>query len=305
MSLRGSVLNVAVRAHELKRNLALVFYLYLYQKEKQSLLLSLDSLYAGFYKRAQERFEKGESNVLEKTTVETQLGEIRMQSQQLESDLGLSMLQFQLLLNTTDDVEPQLSNNLYIPTVIWDSVQVDNHPQMKWLMQQQQIAAANIDVEKARLLPQLNLGYNNMSMRGMGADDKTYTVSKRFQSVQAGMGIPIFAGAQKARIRSARIQEDICRQGYQAGSQALKSQYLSVLAEYRKFLKTVQFYETSGLENADSITTTANQQLAAGNINYLQWVQLINQATTIRSAYLDAVMNLNSKAIELDYYLEN
>lgn len=303
--LSASVLNVAVRENELRRNVAQVFYLFLYQKKKEELLISLDSLYAGFYQRAQQRFEKGESDILEKTMVETQLADIRTQRQQLESDIVLSRLQFQLLLNTQDNLEPELHGNLYNQVAVPDSANIENHPQMRFLSQQQQIAAANIDVEKAKLLPQINVGYNNMSMRGTGADDRTYGSSQRFQSGQIGVGIPIFTGAQKARINSARISQDISRQSYQAGAQMLKSQYLSALTEYRKFLTTVHYYETSGLKNAALITITANQQLAGGSINYLQWVQLINHAASIRSLYLDAVMSLNSKAIELNYYLQN
>jgi cobalt-zinc-cadmium resistance protein CzcA len=303
--LSASVLNVAVRESELKRNVAQVFYLFLYQKQKESLLTSLDSLYTGFYKRAQERFENGESDVLEKTTAETQLAEIQMQSQQLEADINLSRLQFQLLLNATGASEPGPANNVYVPAAISDSMQVNNHPLMRLLMQQQQVAAAGIDVEKAKLLPQLSLGYNNMSMRGMGADDKSYNASQRFQSAQLGLGIPIFAGAQKARIKSARINQDISKQSYQADLQALQSEYRSAWAAYRKLLTNLRYYENTGLRNADLITKTANQQLAGGSINYLQWAQLINHATSIRSKYLDEVMNLNSKAIELDYYLQN
>ncbi|WP_149243112.1 CusA/CzcA family heavy metal efflux RND transporter [Dyadobacter sp. 32] len=303
--LSGSVLNVAVRENELSRNVAQVYYMFLYQKKKEALLISLDSLYTGFYRRAQERFDKGESDVLEKTTIETQLADIRMQRQQLESDLNLSRLQFQLLINLSDNSEPLQAEYRYNSIAAIDSVNLDNHPQMRLLLQQQQIAVAGIDVEKSKLLPQLNIGYNNMSMRGTGADDKTYGSGQRFQSAQIGVGIPIFAGAQKARINAARINEEISRQTYQAGAQALKSQYLSALAEYRKFLTAVEYYETNGLNNAALITTTANQQLSGGSINYLQWVQLINHATAIRSLYLDALMNLNSKAIDLDYYLQN
>lgn len=302
--LASSVLNVSVRESELKRNIAQVYYLLLYQSKKRELLQSLDSLYSGFYQRAQQRFEKGESDILEKTTVESELAGIRMQSQQLESDLNLSRLQFQLLLNTTTDFQPQPEEK-YPTIAATDSALLDNHPQMRFLSQQQQVAAANVDAEKSKLLPQLNLVYNNMSMRGTGANDKTYTASQRFQSAQIGFGIPIFAGAQKAKINSARINQDIARQSFQAAFQSLRSEYLSALTEYRKFLTTVKYYETTGLANAELITKTANEQLSGGSINYLQWVQLIGHATTIRSQYLDAVMSLNSKAAELNYYLEN
>ncbi|MBE9463263.1 CusA/CzcA family heavy metal efflux RND transporter [Dyadobacter subterraneus] len=302
--LASSVLNVAVRESELKRNIAQVYYLFIFQNKKRELLKSLDSLYSGFYQRAQQRFEKGESDILEKTMVESQLAEIRMQSQQLESDLNLSRLQFQLLLNTTTDFQPKTEDR-YVFAAGLDSTSLANHPQMRYLMQQQQIAAASIAVEKSKLLPQLNVGYNNMSMRGTGANDKTYSASQRFQSAQIGVGIPIFAGAQKARINSARINQDITRQSYQASAQSLKSQYLAALTQYRKFLTAVQYYETTGLANASLITRAAKEQLAGGNINYLQWAQLISQAASIQSNYLDMVNSLNSKAIDLSYYLEN
>jgi len=251
--LASSVLNVAVRESELKRNVARVYYLFIYQNKKRELLKSLDSLYSSFYERAQQRFEKGESDILEKTMVESQLADIHMQSEQLDSDLNLSRLQFQLLLNTATEYLPQMEDRYVLVSDV-DSAALENHPQMRFLMQQQQIAAATVDVEKSKLLPQLNVGYNNMSMRGTGANDKNYTASQRFQSAQIGLGIPIFAGAQKARINSARINQDLVRQSYQTGAQTLKLQYLSALTEYRKFLTTVKYYETTGLANAALIT---------------------------------------------------
>ena len=303
--LTASVLNVAVRENELKRNVAQAFYLFLFQKKKLELINSLDSLYTGFYQRAKQRLEKGESDILEKTTIETQLADIKMQRQQLESDLNLTRLQFQLLLNSSEPPEPADTESKFVPIIISDSASLAGHPQMRLLKQQEQIAAATIDTEKAKLLPQLNFGYNNMSMRGTGADDKTYTASQRFHSGQIGVGIPIFAGAQKARVASARINQDIASQSYKAGHQLLRSEYISARTEYDKFLSAVQYYETSGLQNADIIVKTANEQLSSGSINYLQWVQLVNHATSIRIQYLDALMNLNSKAIELNAFLEN
>jgi cobalt-zinc-cadmium resistance protein CzcA len=52
------------------------------------------------------------------------------------------------------------------------------------------------------------------------------------------------------------------------------------------------------------ITETANKQLSAGLINYLEWVQLINQATSVRNDYTEAVRNLNESIIQLTYYIQ-
>ncbi|TDE15260.1 CusA/CzcA family heavy metal efflux RND transporter [Dyadobacter psychrotolerans] len=303
--LAASVLNVAVRENELNRNVGQVFYLILFQGKKLELLESLDSLYTGFSQRVQQRLEKGESDILEKLTIETQLAETKLQRQQLEFDLILSKLQFQLLLNAPEALEPAETDSKFTPVIANDSVPLDNHPQMRLLKQQQRTAAATIDTEKTKLLPQVSLGYNNMSMRGTGANDKTYTASQRFHSGQIGIGIPLFAGAQRARVISARINKHIADQNYVAENQIFRSEYISARTEYRKLLAAAQYYETEGLQSAEMIVRTANEQLTAGSINYLQWVQLVNHATSIRSQYLDALMNLNSKAIELNAYLEN
>ena len=64
----------------------------------------------------------------------------------------------------------------------------------------------------------------------------------------------------------------------------------------------VQYFEKSGLKNAALITSTASQQLANGSINYLEWVQVINQAITVKSDYIEAVKNLNDSIILLHYF---
>ena len=303
--LTSSVLHVAVRENELRRNVAHIYYTFLYQQEKRELLRSLDSLYSDFYNKAEQRFKGGETNILEKTAAEMQSGQIKIQLQELEADLELSRLQFRLLLNAAVPVEPSPVGLKFGLPVFGDSNKLNDHPQARLLQQQQQIASATVDVEKSKLLPGLTLGYNNMSIRGTGADNKSYTASQRFHAAQLGLGIPVFAGSQKARISSAKVGQQIADQSYAAGLQTLKNQYQSTFNEYQKFLTTVDYYEKIALTHAGLITRTATEQLKSGGINYLEWAQLINQSVTIRSQYLDAILNLNSKAIELNYFLEN
>jgi len=76
---------------------------------------------------------------------------------------------------------------------------------------------------------------------------------------------------------------------------------LSANLQYQKNLATLKYYEEQALKNAMVITNTANQQLAAGSINYLEWFQLINQATLVRSEHIDAIRNLNVSIIQLNF----
>ncbi|WP_426587414.1 CusA/CzcA family heavy metal efflux RND transporter [Mucilaginibacter sp. R-33] len=302
---KNSILNVAVNEVLLKKQVSQVFNTLVYLENKRMLLQHADSLYLSFYKKAELRLAKGEANILEKTSAETLLGQVQMQLSQLKEDVAIIQLQFQLLLNSTEPLTPDKSDYKLAVILASDTLTLKNHPVIKLIAQQQQIADAAIRMEKSKLLPDLAIGYNNTSIKGIGADNKLYNGSNRFNSVQLGIGIPIFAGAQKARINSARVNKQIAESSYAMELQSMTTAYQSAIFQYNKYLQTVQYFESKSLKNAALITVTANQQIAAGNINYLEWIQLINQATAIKNDYLDAVRNLNEAIIQLNYFSNN
>jgi len=244
---------------------------------------------------------KGESNILEKVTAENQLWQIRVQLAQLKQDLELQQLHFQFLLNSTTPFVPLENSFKMSVNYKADIESLKEHPTMKFLSQQQQIADAVIDVEKKKLMPTMSLNYNNGSIRGTGADNKAYGGFYRFQTFQVGVGIPIFTAGQKAKINSEKINKLVAESTYSVGLQSLNITYRTAIIEFEKFQKTVEYFEKTALNNSTIISTTAQQQLVNGNINFLEWVTLINQATAIRNDYIEAIKNLNDSAIQIKY----
>lgn len=299
----AGVLQASATELDLRRSLTQQFYTLLYLKQKAHLLGSLDSLFTAVATRAASRLAQGEANVLEKTAAEMQLGQIRQQLDQVGADRQLEQIKFNLLINAPELYEPLDGPLTFTVSARADSSDLSSHPQMQLASRQQNIAGAAVPLEKARLLPELSLSYNNMSMRGTGADNKLYNGRQRFQAAQVGIGIPVFAGAQKARIRAAQIAGEVSRQQYQTDYQQFEARYKSILARYRQLLERLRYYRQSAVPGAELVTRTATRQLQEGQINYLEWSQLIAQATTVRSEYLDAIASLNQHAIELDYLL--
>jgi len=119
-----------------------------------------------------------------------------------------------------------------------------------------------------------------------------------------GIGIPIFTKAQKSKISSAKLGKQIAENNFYTELQSLESHYQSLLVQYQKSLQAVAYFETKALKNADLLTTTANLQLNAGNINYLEWVQVVNPAISIKNDYIEAVKMLNNITIQLNYLLQ-
>ena len=297
---KSSTLNVAVTEHELKKQVTQAYYRLLYLQQKSQILQFADSLYATFYKRAELRLASGESNVLEKVTAENQLGQINVQRKQLLQDFEAERLHFQYLLNSSTPFVPAESNFRMVLTSKTDIETLKEHPTLKYLSQQQQIADAMIEVEKKKLSPTLSLFYNNGSIRGTGADNKVYGGFYRFQTIQVGLGIPIFTAAQKAKINSEKVSKLVAESNYELGLQSLTTAYSTALIEYNKFKETVDYFEKTALKNSLIINITAQQQLEAGSINYLEWVTLINQATNIRNDYIESIKNLNESIIQIN-----
>lgn len=298
---KKSMLNVALKEYELKKAVSLTFYEILYWNQKEQLLRETLALYSDFLNKADLRLKAGESNILEKTTAANQKSAIEIQIRQVQQEIAVLRLQFQWLLNSETDVIPQ-DEKLYTAGL---KNGLEQNPLLQALEQQKNIAAQQTALEKARLLPGLQLAYNLNSFRGTGPDDKVYNASPQFHSVQLGVSVPVFSGGQKARVQSAKIAETVAETDFQNTRYNIENQYKKLNEIYSRNLEIVSQYESSELKNAFTITETAQKQFKGGEINYLDFVLLVNQAVTLKNNYADVLWKLNQSAIELEYLTLN
>ncbi len=300
---KSSLLSVSLKEAELKRNISLLYYNLIVLEKKAQLLKTTDSIYANYSILADLKFAKGDNNILEKTAAESQRGQIMIQLNQLQQEIDLLQLEFQLLLNTPTKFI--LENSQFkVETVISpDTTLLKQHPLIKQLEQQTHVFKLNTKLERSKLLPDLNFSYNNMSMIGTGSDNVLYNSSTRFQSVQAGLGIPLFFGAQKAKIKSAKSMYQISENNYQSGIQNIRNEYKKASAALNNQLNSLSYFESKALKNADLISETATKQFNNGEINYMEWVLLLNQSVSIKNDYLNTIKNYNEAALQLNYLL--
>ncbi|QEC69936.1 CusA/CzcA family heavy metal efflux RND transporter [Panacibacter ginsenosidivorans] len=287
----------------------LVKYAYLqlqFIDAKEKLLQRTDSIFARYQQVAKLRFEKGESNLLEKISLDNQSQQVRMQLQMLQSDKRMAQAELAVLLDTTADI--QATDVLNDASVLFDSSTLSRHPFLYYYEQQQKIAAAQTLFEKAKLQPDLLLGYYNQSVIGYQmSKDRTetyYDGGKRFSAVQIGIGIPIFNKAQKSRIKAAAQKEIITHASTELAKQQLDLNLQQQWNEYIKYQQAVQYFKTSALTQSEIIIKTANLSYKNGEINYIEWGTLIGNAIGLQSQYLDALKALNNGRIELEYLLQ-
>jgi cobalt-zinc-cadmium resistance protein CzcA len=293
---KKSQLNVSLKEFELKKAVSQSYFQMVYWKDKEKLLNETLQLYTQFLDKASLRLKAGESNILEKTTASNQKSAIEIQLKQVQQEIKTLQLQFSWLLNSETEYLP-LENSRPVLLLQENA----SHPLLHVLEQQKTVAGKQTEVEKSRLLPDLQIGYNLNSFKGMGPDDKLYSATPQFHSVMVGVGIPIFSGGQKARIHASKVAESIAENDWHNTEFALEKKQQQLKQMYQTNLEIINRYETDELKNADIITKTAQQQFINGEINYLEFVMLVNQAVLLKSNYADALLKLNESVVELNY----
>jgi cobalt-zinc-cadmium resistance protein CzcA len=83
----------------------------------------------------------------------------------------------------------------------------------------------------------------------------------------------------------------------------LYSDRMQWVQQLQKASDALHYFETTGMQQAETIAAYAQQSFQKGAIDYLQWNLLMNQVVQIRLGYLEAKKNYNQSAIQLSYYL--
>jgi cobalt-zinc-cadmium resistance protein CzcA len=288
--------NEALQRKELTRQVTTVFYEMVYLKEKEKLLFKSDSIYSEFLRKSTLRFDKGESNILEKATAENQSGQIKIQLQEVQSDYKTRQAQFKYLLNDDKDFVPVWDKYKMVFDENLDKTTTANQPSVKLKEQEVNSNKAEIALEKSRKMPELIGGvYWQTFKTNTPLQDSYNGIYGQF-----GVALPLFNSSIRNRQKALTINTQIAENDLNSEKLKLQTQYQELLQEYNKQKETITYYENQALKNVDIVTKAANQKFINGDINYLEWVMLINQNTEIQSNYIEAVRKLNNSIIELN-----
>ncbi|HLF62209.1 MAG TPA: CusA/CzcA family heavy metal efflux RND transporter [Saprospiraceae bacterium] len=293
-------LSLAVTEQELVFEVRSAWYELAYLLERQRLLESQDSLLSDFVRIAEVRQLVGETGNLERATAISQAGEVSNQLSQVWADIEIAQITLQMLLSSAELVTiPPETRLTKRPLLIIG--EVANNPLMAFLQQQISISEANVAVEKARRAPDFSIGYFNQSLITPEENaNPAYTASDRFHFVQAGIAIPIFGKAYKARIEAAQFERQVAQATAEYKSRQLEGQYLHAFQEYEKQRSTLDYFEQSALPTADLLLNNALIAFRAGDVNYVEYVQALTRANDIQLGYLDALNRFNVATIVIE-----
>lgn len=304
--LNAAEANTVIQQQVLEKIVRQLYLELQYLMARKKVLERADSVYGSFQRVAQLRFEKGESNLLEKTTLDNQVMQNRQILLMNISDTKAIQLEISLLLQDSISIIP--ADELVTAQQLYDTALLQQHPELQYYKAQEQQAAAETQLAKAKLKPEWLIGYNNQSLMGWmeykNRSERFFTAGDRFSSVTLGMSIPFFNKAQKAKVEAANVQEQVNRANTDIAALRLKTQLKQALQHRDKFNSSLTYFKNSALPQSNIIIQTANLNYKNGQISYIEWATLVNQALGIQMQYADTQRDHQLNEIQLDYLLQ-
>jgi cobalt-zinc-cadmium resistance protein CzcA len=292
---------------EVKRLIRQLYIELQHNQLQQIHLLKADSIYKNYQRLAQLKYSKGESNLLEKMSLDNAVSQNQLQQQLALSDQQAVQQQLAILLQIDVTIFPK--DELQQVVKLYDTAKLNQHPLLQLSQQMHQQVVAETALEQIRLKPDFLVGFNNQSLSGWQTykdrTEKYFNAGNRFSSLTAGINIPVFNKAQKAKISASKIKEQLVLAEAKSVNIDLKQQLQQAKLDYEKWTKAIQYYKESALQQANQIIETANLSYKGGQIGYLEWGNLMQTAIAIQLQYANILKAQALSIAELDYLLEN
>jgi cobalt-zinc-cadmium resistance protein CzcA len=300
--INSSLISTSLTKAQVIKNVRQIYYQILILNDMYLNIKQNDSLYNILMEATEKKLKSGDINIVESKMIEIEALHIKSQLKTIKNEIELSKLQFQLLLNCRDNYEPE-KISLKMELGNYENLN-PTHPLLKLNEQQIKIAKANLKAEKSTLFPEISAGYFNQSINGMGADNKSYFYYNRFHFAQISLGLPLFYGGQKSKIKAAQVQLKISENEYVQSLNEFNLKLKSSITEYLNQLELIKTLETLQIPNIITMSEAAGNQFKYGEINYLEWSVINSKALEVKNTYYQELSNLNQLAIELKYLTE-
>jgi heavy metal efflux system protein len=265
-----------------------------YCKQKLNLLKDVLSACAENYPFDSIQSEKNDSLILEKIYCESALSDLEINYNAAYNDYLISKnnLVQQAFLNK--EAEPANSQlEMYELEVNSDtSTRTPSNLYRNLYLQQYLLANKKVKLEKSKFFPEIKAGYSFNSINGANG----------FSVWQVGISLPIWFCEQNTKVKGAKLEQQFAQNEFNWQHSNIDATTANLLTEMNKYFEQISYFDGYSLKQAQSLIDISKRLFEAKKISYYKHIQNIQAAYKVKLNYLDAIINYNLKAIELEVY---
>lgn len=261
-----------------------------------------------FYKKAQIRYNVGEGTNIEELTAKVQLSEAKNKLEIAKNNLNTSLAELNYVLGygnqntlTLTDSLIYSEHNLSLETAYQTAE--ETNPEIKAAKLNNGIAGVEKTLAWSSLLPNFNFAYFKQSRDG----------DNGFYGASFGISVPLwFIMDQRGAIQEASANESISEALLQQTKNEIRLKLKNAHTSYINNQQQIKTYNDDILPQTEEVYRTAIKSYDAGELSYLEYMQVKQLVINARENYITALFNYNKSLFELEeiigkniYELEN
>jgi cobalt-zinc-cadmium resistance protein CzcA len=253
----------------------------------------LDSVYSTFAEGAKTKFEFGESNMLEQLSAQAKAQEIQLMFKQQQEQVKAAQIELNRWVQL-DSVPKVITSEIEPLETL--ALSPEKHPLLNYYQQMQTLSQRELNLAKQELLPDIE--FEVFQGTNTAANARIYS------GVQAGLAVPLWFGAQRSKIRAAKVQTQLLEAQTEDQEQKLMSRYQMLLNELTQQRQALTTYQESGKQLAENMMQHADVAYRNGELDYLQYSQLLEQSITIKTTQLTNRLEHNLTVLDINYLID-
>lgn len=292
----------AVVRLSLENDVKAAYYQAVYQAEKLRVLESQDSLLAQYRTLAEKRYKAGETRQLELLSAERLQRENKMEVLAAHNDLETAQLLLSRLVGSVEAVEPKEDSLLPLD---WKqaSYNYSQTPDGQYSADRLKVSEQAVRVAKNGFAPSLSLSLRNqlvISSWNPYDQDRSRFDGGNFMGFEVGVGIPLFYGATRAKVKAARKEREMIALEIKEQAQLRQQEYLSALSRMNAAYVRYTYYNEEGRERSDKMAEQGLLEYSQGEISYLEYMNVLQESIDLRLKRASALNDYNQCVLVME-----
>lgn len=252
-------------------------------------LNALSVEFSRFEEVAKIRYEAGDGTLLEYSSAVSRKAAIdrRIIFEKGNFQIYLNSLITLIRQNDVMDIADSDLKILSLP----DTNSVQSNPLLQYYQQLISLSESEIRLAKNGYLPDIAFGYTNQQIEGV----------KGLNAYSVGLRIPLFVNEKSATVHAAQLQQEIYVQESLLAEQQIRNELFQLIEIYKRNSELISYFQTTGNQLADLLYNNAKTGYEAGDLDYLEYINSMEESFKIRQEYLNTINTRNQVILKIIY----
>lgn len=264
-------------------------------------------IYVGFNVKGRDvqskmRYKAGESRQLEYLSADRKCNENRLEMADVKSEIERLQIDLMTQLNTQEPIKPAEEN---LSAIAAQNLNSYNYQQSAdGIYQQDKLIALDKEIKAAKsgFAPSLSLSLRTQCVISSWNPyniDRSRFAEGNFFGFEIGVGIPLFYGSTKAKVKAAQKDRELAEIEMRQEQTEKERDFRLCTKRLQAASNRLKYYEQNNQAHSAQISKLSAIEYENGEISYVEYVNAIEETIAVLMKHADAINEYNQAVIAI------